>query len=84
VIRHRVVDEGRLRLPDNLPHLDVANEDKRWFEVPGMAGGFAFNWDRSSPELLLVVESWCRVVDGSGQRHHVTAAGARLVDEGFV
>jgi hypothetical protein len=49
-----------------------------------MLGGFNvwFADDRSA--TTLVSESWSRVVDGSGQRHEVTAAGARLVDEGFV
>jgi hypothetical protein len=32
----------------------------------------------------LMSESWCRVVEGSGQRHEITAQGARLVAEGFV
>jgi hypothetical protein len=33
---------------------------------------------------MLVSESWCRVVDGSGQPHEVTSAGSRLFAEGFV
>jgi hypothetical protein len=39
-------------------------------------------FDRAEPTL--VTSSWCRVVEGSGQRHDVTVDGARLVDEGFV
>ncbi len=84
VIKRRVVDEGRLPLPDALPHLDGVDGERHWFPVPGMYGGFSFQWDVSGKELRLVVESWCRVVEGSGQRHHITAQGAELVDEGFV
>ena len=35
-------------------------------------------------EAVLMSESWCRVVGGSGQRHEVTSSRSRLVDEGFV
>jgi hypothetical protein len=50
-----------------------------WFPVPDMYGGF---------EIILVkdfleVTSWCWNVDGSGQHHLITAAGAMLVAEGF-
>ena len=41
--------------------------------------------DNFSPlDAKLVAESWCRVVGGSGQRHEITPAGSRLVEEGFV
>jgi hypothetical protein len=30
------------------------------------------------------MNSWCRIVGGSGQAHLITTAGAILVDEGFV
>lgn len=76
--------EGRLRVPDPLPHLDAVERKSQWFPVPGMYGGFKYWWDPSNPEPLLVAESWCRVVEGSGQRHHITRRSAQLVDEGFV
>jgi len=70
-------------MPDLSALLDN-REHKGWFGVPGMHGGFAYWFDDRSAQPTLVVESWCRVVDGSGQRHEVTVAGARLVDDGFV
>jgi hypothetical protein len=34
-------------------------------------------------DALLISESWCRIVGGSGQRHEITKDGSRLVTEGF-
>ena len=51
-----------------------------WFPVPGMYGGF----DITLRGEFLDVQSWCRIVGGSGQAHVITRAGAILVDEGFV
>jgi hypothetical protein len=51
-----------------------------WFPYPGMYGGFTM----SIREDRLVVASWSRVVDGSGQRHVITVSGCELVEEGFV
>lgn len=51
-----------------------------WFPIPGMYGGFSIALMRN----YLEVESWSRVVGGSGQAHVITAEGAVLVDEGFV
>lgn len=65
------------------PPVGILHEvpDQRfWFPVPGMYGGF----DIRLQDDFLDVKSWCRVVGGSGQEHVITAAGAILVDEGFV
>lgn len=51
-----------------------------WFPFPGMYGGFSSSVHRNR----LVVESWCRVVGGSGQAHVITEGGCVLVEEGFV
>ena len=51
-----------------------------WFPIPGMYGGFAVRLEMS----YLEVQSWSRVVGGSGQAHVVTAEGVTLVAEGFV
>lgn len=51
-----------------------------WFGYPGMYGGF----DMSIHHDRLFVESWSRVVGGSGQAHVITEGGCVLVDEGFV
>ena len=53
---------------------------RAWFPVPGMYGGFSIALMRN----YLDVESWSRVVGGSGQAHVITVAGTVLVDEGFV
>ncbi|WP_435298918.1 hypothetical protein [Timonella sp. A28] len=51
-----------------------------WFGYPGMYGGF----NMSMYKDRLFVESWCRVVSGSGQAHVITEGGCVLVEEGFV
>lgn len=88
VIRGRAdeqVRDARLRLPEIGHLLEVnVNGEPAWFAVPGMAGGFAYRLTADGADACLVTESWCRVVWGSGQRHEITSAGARLVEEGFV
>ena len=51
-----------------------------WFGYPGMYGGFRL----STHQDRLFVESWSRVVGGSGQAHVITESGCVLVEEGFV
>ena len=72
-----------LRLPELEPLLEF-DKSPFWFEVPGMSGGFSYTLDSEGPKAKLIVESWCRVVEGSGQRHEVTSAGYKLVEQGFV
>ena len=65
------------------PPISILHEvpDRRlWFPVPGMYGGF----DIHLRDGYLEVNSWCRVVGGSGQRHVITEQGTTLVDQGFV
>ena len=72
----------QLRLPD----VEEAQEGTNpvWFAFPGMYGGFSYRFDQEANPPTLVVESWCRVVDGSGQRHRITRDSCELVEEGFV
>ncbi|WP_298575455.1 hypothetical protein [uncultured Luteimonas sp.] len=77
------IDEHEVVLPGLTAPAD-ATDDQEWFPIPGMYGGFSYGWAGQSSEPMLVVESWSRVVGGSGQRHHITAAGCTLVEEGFV
>ena len=82
--RITVIFDGRnprkvLRYPP-VGILHEVPEQRLWFPVPGMYGGF----DISLQDDFLDVKSWCRVVGGSGQQHVITTAGAILVDEGFV
>ena len=86
VIRGRAdeqVREHQLRLPELEPLLEI-RQAPVWFAVPGMYGGFSYTLEADGEQSRLIVESWCRVVGGSGQRHVVSAAGSTLVDEGFV
>ncbi|MFC2081814.1 hypothetical protein ACFLSF_03050 [Candidatus Bipolaricaulota bacterium] len=86
VIRARAGDliaEHKVPLPELAPLLEVG-EPKGWFPVPGMYGGFSYWLEGEGRNAKLISESWCRVAEGSGQRHEVTANGSRLVGEGFV
>lgn len=86
VIRARIYCElpGRgLRLPELEPLLELAYPEM-WFPVPGMYGGFGYRLKSAGVEAKLVVSSWSRVVEGSGQRHEITSEGSRLVEEHFV
>lgn len=51
-----------------------------WVPYPGMYGGFSLSAHRDR----LFVESWSRVVGGSGQAHVITEHGCVMVEEGFV
>lgn len=86
VIRGRIdrqLPDHGLRLPELEPLLEL-DQPQMWFPVPGMYGGFSYRLEAAGVEARLVSESWCRVVDGSGQRHEITSAGSQLVEEGFV
>jgi hypothetical protein len=74
-----LITDQRLRLPE-LETLTEQRDPTCWFPVPGMYGGFRYRLELAE----LTVESWCRVVGGSGQRHIIDGQGARLVAEGFV
>lgn len=84
---HAVIREWAGKLIDRhnleLPPL-TSDEQKCWFPVPDMYGGFRDWWEREVEQAVLISESWCRVVQGSGQRHGITASGSRLIDQGFV
>ena len=85
VIRERAGDlmsRHQLVLPELAPLL--ASSEKAWFPVPGMSGGFSYWLEGEGEQVKLISESWCWVVEGSGQRHEITANGSQLVDEGFV
>ena len=65
-------------------HVDVAalaeTGEEFGFPIPGMYGGFSIALFKSR----LHVESWSRVVGGSGRAYVITAERTTLVDEGFV
>lgn len=78
-----LVRKARQRMPQLGP-LTEAAEPSMWMAVPGMYGGFSMKLTQPGDAPELTVESWCRVVGGSGQRHLVRPNGFELVDEGFV
>lgn len=85
-------DLMRSRAGDQIDAHDVALPDltqnpptgrPEWVPIPGMTGGFSYRLAPDDPPRL-IVESWSRVVAGSGQRHEVTVDGWDLVEAGFV
>lgn len=68
----------------DLPFLSSGSEQERWFPVPGWYGGFRLSLVGRAGDLELIVESWSRVVEGSGQRHRITSCSTELLEEGFV
>lgn len=86
VIRGRIdreLPDHNLRFPELEPLVEL-DRPSMWFPVPGMYGGFSYRLESTGVEAILISESWCRVVEGSGQRHEITSEGSRLVEEGFV
>lgn len=86
VIRGRaepMIREYALRLPELEVLLELPTPGLR-FPVPGMYGGFGIRLDAIDGDPVLIVESWSRIVDGSGQRHVISPHGSLLVAEGFV
>lgn len=86
VIRGRagkLVLKEKLRLPELSTLLEI-DSGSIWFMVPGMYGGFSYWLEDSGVNANMIVESWCRVEGGSGQRHAITSRGFDLIDEGFV
>jgi len=76
-----------LDLPATFPvlgHPLPTAEAPAWWPVPGMYGGFSYWGEKAVEGNRLIVESWSRVVGGSGQRHAVSASGSTLLEEGFV
>lgn len=73
---HDVVRErARLLLakhPVDLPALPDVFDEKLYFAVPGMYGGFSYWLEHCGATPKLIVQSWSRVVEGSEQRHEIT------------
>ncbi|MBF6329360.1 ankyrin repeat domain-containing protein [Nocardia transvalensis] len=79
----RLMREARIT-PPQLGPLTEARDPRMWFPVPGMYGGFQIVLVRGGDRAELDVQSWCRIVEGSGQRHRVRTDGFELVAAGFV
>lgn len=79
----KFVQEHSLRLPELEPLLEIEN-CKVWFQIPGMYGGFSYWLETEGNEAKLISDSWCRIVEGSGERHEITSTGSKLINQGFV
>jgi hypothetical protein len=75
--------EASIAFPELSESAVIAGETLH-LPVDGMHGGFTCWIEDVDGALRLMVESWCRVVDGSGLRHAVTPDGSILLDRGFV
>jgi len=74
------VEERCLRLPEMEPLLEL-DRPVTYFPVPGMYDGFRYRLESEGVQAKLVSESWCRIAEGSEQRHEVTSGGSQRVDE---
>jgi len=79
-----LIARQQLELPQLTATLLTDQYPDDWFPIPGMYGGFSYHLKVLENEMVLITESWCRVVGGSGQRHKITAQGIELLEEGFV
>jgi hypothetical protein len=69
----------------DLPKITCDNlKEELWFPIPGMYGGFAYQLFIKDEKPVLISDSWCRIVGGSGQKHEITNDGFILIEEGFV
>ena len=78
--RSIAVGAGRLRPLPTLVLQELPAGQRMWFPIPGMYGGFAVELRHR----FLLVESWSRVVGGSGVAHVITKDMTAVVDQGFV
>jgi hypothetical protein len=57
------------------PDILESRVGRAYYPVDGMGGGFAYVLTKRHGEPLLIVDSWCRVIGGSEQRHEITTGG---------
>jgi hypothetical protein len=65
-----------------LPELEILTELEKpevWLPIPQMYGGFRFWLHEISSSPSLLADSWSRMVEGSTERHIITAHGTLLV-----
>lgn len=81
-----LIEEYEVEMPhitlDLLEKTDSFNRE--CFPVPGMYGGFYYFLTMENNEYLLNVDSWSRIVGGSGQTHEITVKKCELIAEGFI
>ena len=83
LIRHRA---GHLEGFDSLqlPSLHPIMRGRIWFPIPGMYGGFNYEFEVIEGELTLQTESGSRVGGGSFQDHHISAVDCKLIRDGYL
>jgi len=79
----KLIAKESLRLPPLSILLELVKPEM-WFPVPGMYGGFEYQLRMDDTESYLIVLSWMRIVEGSGQRHKISPQGIELIETGFV
>lgn len=73
----------KLKLPE-LSVESTCEDAAEWFPVPGMYGGFKYWLQGEGKNPKLVIESWSRIVFGSGRRHEIYPDRSELISTGFV
>lgn len=71
-----------LELP-KLSALTAATSFGGSLRVPGMYGGFLYSLEKNGRSIVLIVNSFCRVVGGSAQRHLITPEMTKILCSGF-
>jgi hypothetical protein len=67
---------------ENFPKIteSLLNADEpSWFAVEGMYGGFKYELRKIDDKPVLLVDSWNRVIGGSGYTHEITTNTIKLV-----
>jgi hypothetical protein len=62
----------------------IGADNKKWYAINGMYGGFSYYLNMESDQYFLLTSSWSRIVGGSGQTHKITPDATVLLEEGFV
>lgn len=68
---------------ENFPKISeslLLADEPGWFAVEGMYGGFKYELRKIDDKPVLIVDSWNRVIGGSGYTHEITANAIKLVE----
>lgn len=72
------VDLSNIKMPIlKIPFNNICAS--QYIGIEGMYGGFKYTLDNSEGVLKLMVESWSRIIGGSGKKHIVTTEGSLCV-----
>ena len=79
----RFIEKYNIKLPSITQDL-INDESYNPIEFPIPYGGFYYTLSIENGEYVLNVESWSRVVEGSGEYHEITKDSCELIAEGFI